>query len=116
MLFLRSFRGFGGKGRDVSRRTLKSPGTRLTSRVKYTDPRVPRYPDLNARRVFDPTHTRTGSARSGYYPSGTRVIDERSTPLLGYSGSRRTQYASTAVVVACIYKVYTWYIVSVRIL
>ena len=55
------FVGFlGGMVRDIAPETLY-PGT---------------------RRVIDTTRTRTGSERSGYYPSGTRVVDKRGTTLV----------------------------------
>ena len=50
----------GGMVRDIAPETLY-PGT---------------------RRVIDTTRTRTGSERSGYYPSGTRVVDKRGTTLV----------------------------------
>ena len=39
--------------------------------------RVPGHPSSNTRRVLGITRTRTGSDSSGYYPSSTRVVDER---------------------------------------
>ena len=53
---------------EIAPGTHKPPGTR-----------VPGYPGPNTRRVTGPTRTRMGSYRSGYYPSGTRVVDERGT-------------------------------------
>ena len=82
--FLRDrFIGFpGGMLRDIAQGTRKPPGTRLF--------RVPGYPGANTRRVIGTTRTRTGSDRSGYYPSGTRVVDEGGTTLLCSTQSVRT--------------------------
>ena len=41
-----------------------------------------RVPTLVQKPVIGPACTRTDSTRSGYYPSGTRVIDERGTTLV----------------------------------
>ena len=54
------------------------PGTRILT--GYPGTRVPvlvGYPGSITRQVFGITRTRTGSDRSGYYPSGTPVVDER---------------------------------------
>ena len=66
-----SFLGFpGGMLRDIAQGTRKF--------------RVPGYPGSNTRRVirrYYPCPNGYRSDRSGYYPSGTRVIDERGTTL-----------------------------------
>lgn len=39
------------------------------------------YPGPMTRRVLSVTRSRTGSDRPGYYPSVTRVVEERGTTL-----------------------------------
>ena len=72
----------------ISRRYAEGYGT--------GDTEITGYPDPNTRRVIGATRTRTGSDRSGYYPAGTRVVDERGSTLERCAdGSRAVRAAAT---------------------
>ena len=65
---------------SVSRRYAEGYHT-VDTEITSGYPCTPGYPDPNTRRVMRITRTRTGRDRSGYYPPGTRVVDERGTNL-----------------------------------